>query len=175
MRILFLFIYLFFYIYAYNLPFLKEQNRVVLHLEKFNEKFNLLHVGISFNNDREIIRFDFRPHNYGKTYLTTESERLNFDLLFPDMNANEDFVNLFNEYRNTLIFDTENIYKKNILWGITNKTQNDILEYERNVLVNRRYKLGLYDCRHFVNEFTLWCLDKPTPIWKLKYLWYNIN
>ena len=56
------------------------------------------------------------------------------------MNANEDFVNLFNEYRNTLIFDTENIYKKNILWGITNKTQNDILEYERNVLVNRRCK-----------------------------------
>lgn len=174
MRLIFLFIYLF-NVLGFSLPFLKEQNQVVLHIEKFNEKFNLLHVGISFNNNRDIIRFDFRPHNYGKTYLTTEKDRMNLNLLFPDMSADDNFVNLFEEYRNTLIFDTENIYKKNVLWGITNKSQNEILEFERDVLINRRYKLGIYDCRHFVNEFTLWCLDKPTPIWKLKNLWDDIN
>lgn len=174
MRLIFLFIY-FINIYSFSLPFFKEQNKVILHLEKFNEKFNLLHIGISFNNDRDIIRFDFRPHNYGKTYLTTEKDRMNLNLLFPDMSADDNFVNLFEEYRNTLIFDTENIYKKNIFWGVTNKTQNEILEFERDVLINRRYKLGIYDCRHFVNEFTLWCLDKPTPIWKLKNLWDDIN
>tara|TARA_B100001093_G_C26839333_1_gene1019805 strand:+ start:1272 stop:1796 length:525 start_codon:yes stop_codon:yes gene_type:complete len=174
MRLIFLFIY-FINIVAFSLPFLKEQNQVVLHLEKFNEKFNLLHVGISFNNNRDIIRFDFRPHNYGKTYLTTEKDRMNFDFIFPDANGEDKYINLFEDYRNTLIFDTENIYKKNVFWGITNKSQNEILEFERDVLINRRYKLGLYDCRHFVNEFTIWCLDKPTPIWKLKNLWNDIN
>ena len=63
MRLVFLFIYLI-KIYGFSLQFLKEQNKVVLHLEKFNEKFNLLHVGISFNNDKDIIRFDFRPNNF---------------------------------------------------------------------------------------------------------------
>ena len=171
-------IILFFYmvnIIALSLPILKEQNKVVLHLEKFNKKFNLLHIGISFNNDDEIIRFDFRPHNYGKSYLTTESDRLNFNLLFPDSGVDDDFINLFNEYRNTLVFDTDNIYKKNIFWGITNKSHNDILNYERDILRKKKYKIGLYDCRHFVNEFTIWSLDKPTPIWKLKKLWDDIN
>lgn len=174
MRILFLFIF-FINIFGYNLATLKEQNRVILHLEKFNQKFNLLHIGISFNNNNNIIRFDFRPHNYRKTYITTDSERLNFNLLFPDLVADDNFINLFNEYRNSIVFDTENIYKKNILWGITNKTQNEILEFEREVLIKKRYKVGIYDCRHYVNDFSIWSLDKPTPIWNLKYLWNDIN
>ena len=77
--------------------------------------------------------------------------------------------------RNLIIFDTKNIKKKNIFWGITNKTQYEIIEFEKDISINRRYKLGLYDCRHFVNEFTIWCLGKETPIWKLKNLWNNIN
>ena len=162
-------------IQGFSLPFYKEQNRVMLHLEKFNEKFNLLHIGISFNNNVDIIRFDFRPHNYGKTYLTSEKDRTNINFIFPDANIEDTYINLFEDYRNTIIFDTNNINKKNIFWGITNKTQSEILEFERDVLLKRRYKLGIYDCRHFVNEFTIWCLGKETPIWKLKNLWNNIN
>ena len=37
--------------------------------------------------------------------------------------------------------------------------------------LQRRYKLGIYDCRHYVNKFTQWCLYKPTPIWDLHLLW----
>ena len=162
-------------IFGLSMPFFKERNKVILHLEKFNEKFNLLHIGISFNNEREIIRFDFRPDNYGKTYLTTDKDRLNVDFFFPNINIDEDYINLLNEYTNALVFDTENIYKKNILWGISNKTQDEIVEFERNVLINKRYKVGIYDCRHYVNQFTLWSLNKPTPIWKLINLWDDIK
>lgn len=162
-------------IFAFNLVSLKEENKVILHLERFNKKLNLLHVGISFNNDKEIIRFDFRPYNYGKSYLTTEYERLNFNLFLRPSNLNydlnQDLINIINEYQNILIFDSNNIDKKNIFWGITNKSQYEILEYEKNFLINKKYKVGIYDCRHYVNDFTLWCLEKPTPIWKLKNLW----
>ena len=142
-------------IFGFSLPSLREQNKVVLHLEKFNEKFDLLHIGISFNNDYEKIRFDFRPNNYGKTYLTSEKDRLDFNFIFPNTDINIDNLNInsqsLNDYRNLIIFDTKNIKKKNIFWGITNKTQYEIIEFEKDISINRRYKLGLYDCRHFVN------------------------
>ena len=72
---------------------------------------------------------------------------------------------------NPIIFDTNNIDKKNIFWGYTNKTHEEILTFERKNLIYKKYKVGLYDCRHFVNDYTLWCLDKPTPIWRLNRLW----
>ena len=58
---------------------------------------------------------------------------------------------------------------KNIFWGITNKTFDEIIEYEKTL--NIKYKLGIYDCRHYVNKFTDWSLNKPTPIWTLHKLW----
>ena len=38
-------------------------------------------------------------------------------------------------------------------------------------VLHKKYILGIYDCRHYVNKFTEWSLDKPTPIWKLNRLW----
>ena len=41
--------------------------------------------------------------------------------------------------------------------------------YEKTL--HKKYILGIYDCRHYVNKFTDWCLDKPTPVWELYSLW----
>ena len=161
---------------SFNIPFYKpEKNRVILHLERFNERYNLLHIGISFKNDNSIIRFDFRPNNYGKSYITSDRDRLDASLLFPEIiginNNIQNRESTLSIYENPIIFDTNNIDKKNIFWGYTNKTQYEILDFEKNNLIYKKYKVGLYDCRHFVNDLTIWCLDKPTPIWRLNKLW----
>ena len=59
--------------------------------------------------------------------------------------------------------------EKNIIWGTTNKTIEEILEFEKSL--HKRYILGFNDCRHYVNSFTDWCLSNPTPIWKLHRVW----
>ena len=186
------------YSFRINKP---EKNIVVLHLEKFNPKYNLLHIGISFNNNKELLRYDYRSYNQDKTYRTTDIERLNQNIMFPDlMNSDEykillkysNFIN--NKNMNTksdnsntnsdnsenndnsddsYIMNYINTNKKDIYWGITNKTQKEIIEYEKNYLIKKKYKIGIYDCRHYVNEFSIWALNKPTPIWKLKNLWDN--
>ena len=170
---LFLLLFYLFNVLTFKVPF--EQNRVVLHLEKFNEQYNLLHIGISFQNDIDTIRFDYRPFNYRKSYITKDKERLDAAIMFPDAIVNNYEINFFNDYRNMLIFDTDNTNKKNIFWGITNKTQEEILNFEKENLINKKYRAGIYDCRHYVNEFSTWCLNKPTPVWRLNKLWNDYN
>ena len=149
--------------YKYNL---NEKTKVLIHLEKFNKRYNLIHIGISFyENNQEPIRFDYRAFNDKKSYITTEESRKNVNYIFPD---------IFIDNRLPIVYENEifdgnifkNIQSKNILWGYCNKSINEILEYE-NLYLRKRYKLGIYDCRHYVNKFTLWCMNKPTPIWNL--------
>jgi hypothetical protein len=54
---------------------------------------------------------------------------------------------------------------KKIFWGYTNKTLDNIIEYEKNM--EYKYFLGVYDCRHYVRNLTEWSCYDPTPIWKL--------
>lgn len=123
----------------------KNQLKVYLHLEKFSNLFNLLHIGISFTNTSYILKYDYRPFSKIGNYLT-----INTNL-------------------------TENIYynfkfkKKIIFWGYSNKSFQEIIEFEKSL--NNRYILGIYDCRHYVRHFSSWALNKPTPVWKLKKLW----
>ena len=37
--------------------------------------------------------------------------------------------------------------------------------------MKKKYRIGLYDCRHYVRDFTKWCIEKPTPVWSLNKLW----
>tara|TARA_X000000368_G_scaffold388246_1_gene349617 strand:- start:295 stop:972 length:678 start_codon:yes stop_codon:yes gene_type:complete len=53
-----------------------------------------------------------------------------------------------------------------IFWGYTNKTLQDIYEYEKTL--NNNYILGLYDCRHYTRDLSKWTTHNPTPVWKLK-------
>jgi len=144
----------------FSIPNCIPKTRVNLHLEKFNEKYNLLHIGISFENNFQKLRYDYRAfcdEQEGCTYETTNIDRLNPREVFP----------------NTDLFDNlesfDDIKKVKIYWGDTDKSFEEIREFEKTL--HRKYILGVNDCRHYVNRFTKWALDKPTPIWKLNRLW----
>jgi hypothetical protein len=158
---------------SYKLPISfsnKPQTKVYVHLEQFNVKYNLMHIGISFNNINRNVRFDFRAFNDNKSYITTDKDRYYLNLMFPDLDIPNDYDDSdIRKYRELLLNDINSIYSKNILWGITNKTFDEILLYENTL--HKKYRIGIYDCRHYVSEFTDWCLDKPTPIWHLHKLW----
>lgn len=155
----------------YNVPFLSSpKTQVYIHLEKFNEKYNLYHIGISFANYHKKLRYDYRAFNEDYSNLVNNINIYDMDKVFPELdNIPESVIQEYREYRELLTCDVDNIYSKDILWGTTNKTFEEIILYENTL--NKRYRLGIYDCRHYVNRFTNWCLDKPTPIWTLHKLW----
>ena len=136
-----------------------DKTKVMIHLEKFNEKYNLLHIGISFNCDFKTLRYDYRPFCEidDCSYETSNINRLDRRDLFPDINLSDNIVMI------------EEMEKKDIYWGESEKTLDEIEEFEKTL--HKKYILGVNDCRHYVNYFTRWVLDKPTPIWKLDKLW----
>lgn len=137
----------------------KRPNKVYLHLEKFNERYNLLHVGISFDDNHRKIRYDYRAFKNDEDYSTIETQE-NIDL-FPNM------------YIPTDINDYSDIEKRTIYWGTCYKSFHEIIDFEKTL--HRRYILGLYDCRHYVNKFSMWALNKPSPIWNLHILWKSLE
>tara|TARA_Y100000992_G_scaffold256861_1_gene190500 strand:- start:211 stop:717 length:507 start_codon:yes stop_codon:yes gene_type:complete len=52
-----------------------------------------------------------------------------------------------------------------LFWDYTDYTIDDIIFYEKSL--NYKYILGVYDCRHYVRNLTIWACNNPTPIWKL--------
>tara|TARA_B100000780_G_scaffold222279_1_gene161375 strand:+ start:3387 stop:4079 length:693 start_codon:yes stop_codon:yes gene_type:complete len=74
-------------------------------------------------------------------------------------------INLDNLYS----FFTENnkneMYSKTLFWAYSDKTLDEIIEYEKNI--EHKYILGIYDCRHYVRNLTMWACNIPTPVWKL--------
>jgi hypothetical protein len=62
---------------------------------------------------------------------------------------------------------------KTIYWGETNKTLEEVQLFEQSL--QKKYILGINDCRHYVNHFSRWALNKRTPIWNLHKLWNQIN
>lgn len=143
---LFLFLFLFESKNGFSQPLIHKKVIVNLHLEKFNKFYNLYHIGISFKNENEnkVLRYDYRPFCEEKS-----------------LNANQ-LVIIDKFYKLLLSKTIENI---TIFWGETNKTLEEIEIFEKTL--QKKYILGIYDCRHYVNGFSLWSLNKRTPIWKL--------
>ena len=172
MPLLYILFLLFNLINSYNIPLFlakNEKTKVLLHLERFNERYNLLHIGISFSGKNKNIRYDFRPYSESVGYLTTTMDRREFSNIFPELDITNDFEEQYTRYRDAIIFDTQELYTKDIFWGFSNYTFDEIVEYEKTL--HKKYRVGIYDCRHYVNHFTTWCLDKPTPVWTLHKLW----
>jgi len=140
---------------------------VYLHMEKFNERFNLLHTGISFSDNYKTVRYDFRPFSTGGTYETKTESRIDSEALFPTLNLPQEFNEHFRNHR-------QELETKTIKWDKTNKTWKEISDFEIESLCTKRYILGVYDCRHYTRDFTIWCCNNPTPVWNLDILWKSI-
>jgi hypothetical protein len=150
-------------LFSFIVPTYNPKTQVHLHLEKFNNELNLYHIGISFKNDDTVLRYDYRPfcdptkceyktiNNIG----VSSTGVINKELRFIDK-----------LYR---FYIPETLANKTIYWGETSKTLDEVVEFEKTL--QKKYILGINDCRHYVNRFSRWALNKRTPIWKLDKLW----
>ena len=167
---------------AYIVPINNHKTHVHLHLEKFNNEFNLYHIGISFKNEDTILRYDYRPFCEPnicefKTLKSVSGATDIIDItgstdisvatdisISPILNKELRFVDKL--YRFCI---PENVPNKTIYWGKTSKTLEEVVEFEKTL--QKKYILGINDCRHYVNRFSRWALNKRTPIWSLDKLW----
>lgn len=107
-----------------------KRTKVYLHLEQLFYKTNIYHIGISFHNIFNNVRYD---------------------------------IGLFDT--SELGFLNKNRKEKTIFWDYSNKTLSSIIEYESSL--EYKYILGLYDCRHYVRNLSLWATNNPAPVWNL--------
>ena len=159
---------------SYIVPTNNPKTQVHLHLEKFNNDLNLYHIGISFKNEDTIIRYDYRPFCEPsicefKTVASVASVASvnSITSVSPVLNKELRFIDKL--YR---FYIPENVPNKTIYWGETTKSLTEVVEFEKTM--QKKYILGINDCRHYVNRFSRWALNKRTPIWKLDKLW-NIS
>ena len=159
--------------YLFNIPINKHKTQVHLHLEQFNTKLNLYHIGISFKNDDTIIKYDYRPF-----CETDNCDSNNCELNKCEYNITNT-INKDSKKEVTIIqkiykfYIMENMPNKTIYWGETNKTLEEVQSFEKTL--QKKYILGINDCRHYVNCFSRWALNKRTPIWNLHKLWNQIH
>ena len=162
---------------SYIVPTNNPKTQVHLHLEKFNNDLNLYHIGISFKNEDTIIRYDYRPFCEPsicefKTVASVASVSVATDVsvatgISPVLNKELRFIDKL--YR---FYIPEKLPNKTIYWGETSKSLTEVVEFEKTM--HKKYILGINDCRHYVNRFSRWALNKRTPIWSLDKLW-NIS
>ena len=141
---------------------------VFLHMEKFSSRHNLLHTAISFEDFCEVRRFDFRPGYVNGTYLTTETQRIDLNEMMPGIWIPEGDLSMYADYRHNIMK-----HSKILRLGSTKRSWDEIMEFERDFLM-KRYILGVYDCRHYVSEFSQWSTGVVTPIWRLRELYDSI-
>jgi hypothetical protein len=134
-------------------PTYNPKTQVHLHLEKFNTHFNLFHIGISFENEEYAIRYDYVP------FREQANDKVNFE--------NDKKVSILDKLYQCLL--PKKIETRMIYWGETHKTFEEIELFEQTL--QKKYILGIHDCRHYVNKFSIWAVNKKTPIWKLNTLW----
>ena len=153
---------------SYVMPTNNPKTQVHLHLEKFNNDLNLYHIGISFKNEDTILRYDYRPFcEPSICEFKTVNSVTSVNSVSPVLNKELRFIDKL--YR---FYIPEKLPNKTIYWGETSKSLTEVVEFEKTM--HKKYILGINDCRHYVNRFSRWALNKRTPIWKLDKLW-NIS
>ena len=153
---------------SYIVPTNNPKTQVHLHLEKFNNDLNLYHIGISFKNEDTILRYDYRPFcEPSICEFKTVASITSVNSVSPVLNKELRFIDKL--YR---FYIPEKLPNKTIYWGETTKSLTEVVEFEKTM--HKKYILGINDCRHYVNRFSRWALNKRTPIWKLDKLW-NIS
>ena len=171
-----LYVFLLHTLLAYIMPINNHKTHVHLHLEKFNADLNLYHIGISFKNKDTILRYDYRPFCEPNIceFKTLKSVSGATDIIDISVATDISISSILNKelrfvdklYRFCI---PENVPNKTIYWGETCKTLDEVVEFEKTL--QKKYILGINDCRHYVNRFSRWALNKRTPIWSLDKLW----
>ena len=80
--------------------------------------------------------------------------------MFPKITPQFFELKKFNEHRQLIEYNSKQIYL-----GSTNYSLEEIIQYEKTI--NKKYILGIHDCRHYTNDLTQWCLNYTIPIWDL--------
>jgi hypothetical protein len=150
-------------IFSYIMPTYNPKTQVHLHLEKFNNELNLYHIGISFKNEDIVLRYDYRPFC---DPTKCEYKTINNIGVSSTSVINKEVRLIDKIYK---FYIPETLPNKTIYWGETSKTLDEVVEFEKTL--QKKYILGINDCRHYVNRFSRWALNKRTPIWKLDKLW----
>jgi hypothetical protein len=156
----------------FSMPLNTPKTQVNLHLERFNDDFNLYHIGISFKNNNSLLRYDYRPFcEPNKCEFKTISNNANaINAISINSNgavaSNKQLTFIDKLYR---FYIPENVPNKTIYWGETSKSLEEVEQFEKTL--PKKYILGINDCRHYVNRISLWALNKRTPIWSLEKLW----
>lgn len=158
----------------FSMPLNTPKTQVHLHLERFNDDFNLYHIGISFKNNNSLLRYDYRPFCEPNKcdFKTVNTISINNDANAISVNSNgavasnKQLTFIDKLYR---FYIPENVPNKTIYWGETSKTLEEVEQFEKTL--HKKYILGINDCRHYVNRISLWALNKRTPIWSLEKLW----
>jgi hypothetical protein len=149
----------------FSMPLNTPKTQVNLHLERFNDDFNLYHIGISFKNNNSLLRYDYRPFCEPNKcdFKTVNTINVNSNGAVAS-NKQQTFIDKL--YR---FYIPENVPNKTIYWGETSKSLEEVEQFEKTL--PKKYILGINDCRHYVNRISLWALNKRTPIWSLEKLW----
>ena len=113
---------------------------VYIHLSQIIPKTPIYHIGTIFDYEDIELRFDFGLYNLTIAELEYYYEK---------------YIDYFNL----------NLTSKIIYWDKTNKTIDEVLEYESNL--NKNYILCINDCRHYTRDLTDWATGNSTPIWNL--------
>jgi hypothetical protein len=154
----------------FSMPLINQKTQVHLHLERFNDDFNLYHIGISFKNNNSLLRYDYRPFcEPNKCEFKTINNNVNNAINVNSNGAvvsNKQLTFVDKLYR---FYIPENVPNKTIYWGETSKSLEEVEQFEKTL--PKKYILGINDCRHYVNRISLWALNKRTPIWSLEKLW----
>ena len=158
----------------FSMPLNTPKTQVNLHLERFNDDFNLYHIGISFKNNNSLLRYDYRPFCEPNKcdFKTVNTISVNNDANAISVNSNgavasnKQLTFIDKLYR---FYIPENVPNKTIYWGETSKSLEEVEQFEKTI--HKKYILGINDCRHYVNRISLWALNKRTPIWSLEKLW----
>ena len=141
--------------------------RVIVHIEQIGKHHNLLHTAISFQGVMETRRFDFRMGRVEGTYLTTLDQRSDLRALVPGLYIPDSEIKAYADLRKEIDKST-----KSVVWGVTTKSWDEIMAFEKTLC--RTYILGVYDCRHYVHEFSRWSTGTGTPVWRLHHLYRSI-
>lgn len=149
------------FLYLLKLVFIIKKT-VILHLEKIPN--GITHTGISFNNKIKSQRYDFRAFNENKSCLTTNLDRQDPRIIFPNIYT-DDFNSLMRKYLQSFFGERPYTIDIDVNLGTTYKRFDEIEEYSK--IINKKYIFGIYDCRHYVNDFALWAGVGGIPIWRL--------